>query len=621
MKKIISLILSLSLVISVAAIGGISAAEPVSSDVLTECGGECDVCPAIVVPGIGQSNVWLLDDDGEYVLDADGNRINCFPAYFNVGKIVSQVLLPAILSLVSQQDLGLSNALAEALAGAFYMNSSDFNGKAPACVEVEKYPYSVAQCSEYEKQQIYNNIPLQDYANRVGEDHLYYFAYNSFGNNIDIVDELYAFIQQVKKETGHDKVNIVPISMGGTVANGLLDYYPEVVNDLNKVVFIVPALNGSSIVGDVMTRDIAFLNKDYLYNGFLEGLMDEEDARMIEVIARILPDELLMKALNTAVDKLLADVFSKNTNMWALLPQEDYAEASAELLSAPEYAKIKEQTDRYHIAQVNSNKNIQNLVDNGVQVFNIVDYDFPLYNIGNNWNADNADGVIQLSSTAMGVYSALVGETLPADYVQQNTYCDNPAHNHISPDRVVDASTGLLPDTTFYFDGQAHEKTARNDVIIKLATELLATDNITDVYSTPDYPQFNYARDARGLKNDRLPDAKNALATVEMSAEDRAELEAAIAEGETVLNRTAGEEGDVKAADDRLYAILVKIGVYEAREEEEPSSTFTDISLWLYKNFGTNGYSEYIRVAMNNILKMVNDFFNKYIFGAINQLF
>ena len=619
MKKFISIILSLALVISVAAIGGASATEPVSSEILAECGGNCDVCPAIVVPGIGQSNVWLLDDDGEYVLDGDGNRIHCFPGYFNIGKIVSKVLLPAILTLVTQQDMGFSEALAEALAGAFYMNSSDFNGKAPDCVEVEKYPYSVAECSEYEKQQIYGNIPLQDYANRVGEDHLYYFAYNSFGNNIDIVDELYAFIQQVKKETGHDKVNIVPISMGGTVANGLLDYYPEVVNDLNKVVYIVPALNGSTIVGDVMTKNITFLDKDYLYNGFLEGLMDEEDARMIEVIARILPDELLVKALDTAVDKLLADVFSKNTNMWALLPKEYYEEASAELLSAPEYAKIKEQTDRYHTAQVNSNKNIQNLVDNGVQVFNIVDYDFPLYNIGDAWNADNADGVIQLSSTAMGVHSALVGETLPADYVQQNTYCDDPTHNHISPDRVVDASTGLLPDTTFYFDGQAHEKTARNDVIIKLATELLATDDITDVYSTPDYPQFNYARDARGLKNDRLPDAKNALATVEMSAEDKAELEAAIAEAELVLNRTAGEEGDIEASDARIRAILVKIGVYAPEEEEEPSETFTNISLWLYEHFGTNGYSEYIKVALNNILKAITDFLNG-IFGKLNQL-
>ena len=40
----------------------------------------------------------------------------------------------------------------------------------------------------------------------------------------------------VIEETGHDKVNIVPISMGGSIANGLFDYYPDVMDNLNKVV-------------------------------------------------------------------------------------------------------------------------------------------------------------------------------------------------------------------------------------------------------------------------------------------------------------------------------------------------------------------------------------------------
>lgn len=605
LKTVISLILCVAMLFSASAIGFSAADEKIY------CDGNCEYYPTVIIPGLGQSGVFVVDDNGDFVLDDAGKRISAFPAYIELPKIISRVAFPVILSLLTQSDLGLSDALSDAIFMAFGINTSDLKAQNTGNVKTEKYHKPYSECTKEEQDLINSHIPFHLYETDLPKDHLYYFTYNSFGNHIDLANELYEYIQMVKKQTGHDKVNIVPISMGGTVANGLLDYYPEVVNDLNKVVYIVPALNGSTIVGDVMTKNIAFLDKDYLYNGFLEGLMDEEDARMIEVIARILPDELLVKALDTAVDKLLADVFSKNTNMWALLPQEYYEEASAELLSAPEYKKIKEQTDRYHIAQVNSNKNIQNLVDNGVQVFNIVDYDFPLYNIGNAWNADNADGVIQLSSTAMGVHSALVGETLPEDYVQQNTYCDDPTHNHISPDRVVDASTGLLPDTTFYFDGQAHEKTARNDVIIKLATELLATDNITDVYSTPDYPQFNYARDVRGLKNDRLPHAKNALATVAMSDADKAELEAAIAEGEMVLNRTAGEEGDVKAADDRLKAILVKIGVYEASTEEEPSTFFTNLSLLLYKHFGTNGFSEFPVTAANNLLAAISYFFNR----------
>lgn len=584
MKKIISCMLAIAMVFGIFSVFA-------SAEVKTECNGNCDTCPAIVVPGIGQSNVWALDDNGDYIVDDNGKRVSCFPAVFDIAPIVIKAIFPVILSLLTQKDVFLSDALCSVVRDAFAVNMCDENGKNTGNIEIEKYLYSVAECSDYEKEQIYKNIPLQDFAQTAGEDHLYYFAYTSFGNNIDIVTELYNYIQMVKEETGHDKVNIVPISMGGSLANGLLDYFPDVMDDLNKVVYIVPALNGSTIVGDLYTKNFAFFDKEFLYNGFLESLMDEEDARMIEVIARIIPDDMLLSVLHNVADCLVEDVAANVTSLWGLCPKEYYPEAAEMLLA--DKPEIKKQTDRYYQAQLNSNKNIQALVDKGVEVFNIVDYDVPLYVIGNSWNNDNADGVIHLSSTSMGVHSAIVGETLGNGYKQANTSanCSDRSHNHISPDNVVDASTGLLPDHTFYFDGQNHEKTARNDAIISLATRLLATDDIKDVYSTPDYPQFNGRRDPRGLKNTYIPEAK-AVDTSTLSAEDAAELKAALEQAEAFVNNTACYDGQQKEVEDRLVAILVKIGAREAKVEEEPSTFFTDLSIWIYENHGTDGYSE-----------------------------
>ncbi len=602
MKKFVSCLLVVALMCSFVAF-------PSSAEVKTECQGDCGTCPSIVVPGIGQSNVWALDENGDYLLDADGERIACFPATFDIATIISKVLVPAIFTLVFQADIYLSEALCDVVLDCFAVNACDpETGKNTGNIEVEKYPYSVAECSEYEKKQIYNNIPLQAYSEIAGEDHLYYFAYNSFGNNYDTVAELYDFIQMVKEETGHEKVNIVPISMGGSIANGLFEYYPDVVNDLNKVVFIVPALNGSTIVGDLYTMNFSFFDKEFLYNGFLETLMDEEEARMIEVIARILPDEVLTGVLQNVAKCLVEDVASNITSLWGLCPKEYYPEAAEALLA--DKPEIKKQTDMFYKAQCNSLKNIQTLVDNGVQVFNIVDYDVPLYQIGSSWNNDNADGVIHLSSTAMGVKSAIVGETLGDDYKQANTSknCSDPSHNHISPDGVIDASTGLLPDTTFYFDGQNHEKTARNDIIISLATRLLAKDDIKDVYSTPEYPQFNGSRDTRGLNNTYIPAAQKALAeTPNLSVEDRAELEDAIADAQAFVNGTVCYDGEYREVEDRIVKILTKIGAWTVEEEEEPSTVFTNISVWLYKHTGTNGYSELVTFfyvfMFENILK------------------
>ena len=317
MKKVISLVLVFALAFSMLSVSA-------SAAVKTECNGDCDICPAIVVPGIGQSNVWALDENGDYLLDGDGERISCFPAIFNVGSIVAKVLVPALLTLITQRDMGLSNALRSVVLDAFEVNLCDEKGKNTGNHEVEKYLYSVAECSEYEKEQIYDNIPLQAFAEKAGEDHLYYFAYNSFGNNYDTVAELYDFIQMVKEETGHDKVNIVPISMGGSLANALLDYYPDVMDDLNKVVYIVPALNGSTIVGDLYTKNFAFFDTEFLYNGFLEALMDEEDARMIEVIARILPDQVLSNVLHNVADCLVEDVAANITSLWGTNPRDTH---------------------------------------------------------------------------------------------------------------------------------------------------------------------------------------------------------------------------------------------------------------------------------------------------------
>ncbi|MBQ8027440.1 MAG: hypothetical protein IJ261_04915 [Clostridia bacterium] len=604
-KKVISLVLVCALAFSALSLTA-------SAEVKTECKGNCDIAPSIVVPGIGQSNVWALDENGDYLLDDNGEKISCFPAYFDVESIVKKVVVPALLTLFMQKDMGLSDALCDVVIESFAVNACDENGKNTGNIEVEKYPYSVAECSDYEKSQIYDNVPLQAYAQSVGEDHLYYFAYNSFGNNYDTVAELYDFIQMVKRETGHDKVNIVPISMGGSIANGLLEYYPEVMDDLEKVVYIVPALNGSTIVGDLYTKNFTFFDTEFLYNGFLETLMDEEEARMIEVIARILPDEVLAGVLKNVASCLVEDVAANITSIWGLCPKEYYPEAAEALLgSKPE---IKKQTDKYYQAQVNSNKNIQTLVDKGVEVFNLVDYDVPLYQIGNSWGEDNADGVIHLSSTTMGAKSALVGETLGDDYKQANTSvnCSDPSHDHVSPDNVVDASTGLLPDTTFYFDGQNHESTARNDIIISLATRILATDDIKNVYSTPDYPQFNGSRDTRGLKNTYIPAAK-AVDTSTLSPDVAAELTAAIAEAEAYVNGTVSYSGQHLDLEKKLIDAMVKAGAWTVSEPEEPSTIFTTLSLLLFENFGTDGYSEiatdffvaYVNFITNDIVKPI----------------
>lgn len=606
-KTVISLLLSVAMLFSVSAVGFSADSENIY------CDGNCEYYPTVIIPGLGQSGVFVVDDNGNYVLDDNGARISAFPAYIQLPQIIGRVAGPVLLSLITQRDIGFTEALSDAIYMAFGINSSDLKAQNTGNVKTEKYHKPYSECTPEEQTLINSHIPFHLYHTDLPKDHLFYFTYNSFGNHIDLANELYDYIQMVKKQTGHDKINLVPISQGGTLASAMFEYHPDIMDDLHKVIFIVPALDGSTIIGDVFNGRINFLNKEFLYNGFLEnlGLLDKDTAKLIEILFRILPDDLLMSALNAAVDTLVEDVMIRSTSMWALCPSGDYPSAAEKYLSDPEMADIKAQTDKYYQAQLHRFDNVQTLLDKGVQVFCVAQYDYPLIDVGESWDSQNADFIIQMNSTSLGAYAANVGETLPEDYVQQNTYCQNPEHNHISPDRVVDASTGLLADTTFYFDNQRHDLTQHNDVILKLAFHLIAHDDITDVYSSPDFPQFMNGRDVRNLHTYlAAADEVNAAA---LSAEDKAEFEAAVKQAEDTLDNNTAPADAFGKAEARLSAILIKIGAMDAPEEKKEKPILGEISLWLFNKFGTKGFSQILFSSVGSVYEAL--------FDAISSIF
>ncbi len=604
MKKLISIILCAVMVLSICGINTFAA-----YDKTTDCSADCEFYPTIIIPGLGQSGVFVTDDNGDFVLNDEGKRISAFPAYIQIGNVIKEALMPVLLSLITQSDFGLSDALSNVIEDAFGINSSDLNAQNTGNVKLERYYKPYSECTKEEQDLINSHIPFHLYPTDLPKDHLYYFTYNSFGNHIDVTKELFDYIHMVMEQTGHSKVNLVPISQGGTFANAMFEYHPEVMDLIHKVLYIVPALDGSTIIGDVFNGRITFLNPDYLYHGFLEnsGLLDKGTSRMIEVLLRIFPDEVLAKALNKGVTTLVEKVMIRSTSMWALCPSGDYPTAAQRYLSSAEMANIKAQTDRYYQAQLNSDANIQKLLAKGVQIFNVAQYDFNMINVGETWNTQNADYIIHLDSTSMGAYAANIGETLPTDYVQKNTHCSNPDHNHISPDRVVDASAGLLPDTTFYFDGQRHDLTQHNDVILKIAMELIAHDEIKDVYSSPEFPQFNIGRDVRKLST--LLETAGEVNASSLSAEDKAEFEAAVAQAENLLATTVCAAGDFEKAENRLTDILVKIGAMDAAKVTD-YTFFEKLSAWLYDNYGSNGFSEIPRLSLNIVFEAITRFIN-----------
>ncbi len=578
-----------------------------------------EMYPSIVIPGLFQGRATLYDENGEIATNANGDPLEA-PFFLSgtediIGTALEKAGIPLLTTLMTQRDHdlefanALGNTLGEILLGKI---KSDENGEFIYDVRPEQLNTAVSNLTEEQKEYVYDTIPLTTYKEIAGEDKLYFFTYFSFENMDAVTERLYNLIQTVKDETGYDKVNIVPISQGGTLCNSLLETYKDqgIFDDLNRIVYVIPALDGSYTLGDIyyyglLDDDEALYN--YMFPILLKG--DQEWlGYLINTLIKIFPKEVLNNVLDVAVNILIEDYLEYSTMMWGLIPSEYYPELRERHLMDEDNAILVEQTDRYYQAQCNREENILTAIEHGVEVFDIVNYNVNLYPICENWNKVQADGIIQHESTSLGSYSLGVNVELPEGYVQQNTspLCSDHSHNHIDPYNLVDASTGLLADTTFYFYNGNHERTGRNDVVMRLVVQLLTDPNFKDVYTYEAFPQFNTARTTRGaqdkinamkvyLNDDSVdPAVKERLAAVidraqalyddtACTPEKVAELEDCLAEFDAIrrLITTGSEEESTDFGEklkEAFLNFLTKVFKF-----------FNDIRFWL---FGGRGFSD-----------------------------
>lgn len=523
----------------------------------------------IIIHGIGQADTYQLDENGNDLLDKDGKPVTGWPVYIDLGIIVKGLLMPLIFSVVFQRDIGLTdaayNVASELLSDLAYNDDATPTHN----YRVKHYDSrSVAECTQEEKDEIYDSVPLQDYANAVGEENLYYFAYNSFGEIYDIIDELDEMIQKVKKDTGKDKVNLVPISLGGAIANAYVDEHKDGA-DLNKVVYIVPATDGSEIVGKIMLGQLDYSDEGIYRNMFTKLIgQDKYTGWLINICLRLIPKQLFIDTFKAVAEGLTESTLSKITTMWGLVPSSMYDELAAKYLTPG--TELANRVERFHNAQLNIVKNLQNYEANGIPVYDICGYGLQLYSLID--SDSNSDKIIHSYSTSIGATFSKAGQTLGDDYVQK-LY---PEYNFLSPDGQVDASTCAFPKTTWFFGNQDHEKIGKNDVVVRLASTILISKEI-DVFSTPDYPQFNGRRETETLKT--LLDTAASVDMSTLSAATAERLQNAVTAAQANLEKTIIIEGETEAVTEELKNALIEASAYE-----EEDQTLNNILLFIFKN-------------------------------------
>ena len=540
--------------------------------------------PVVLVHGIGQNDTYILDENGNRQLASDGSYLNGWPLEVNVEGALKTILPTLLGSIFLRHDLGLAEAMKKGAKELFFAIQKDNEGNYLNNVEVPCFRGSMAEMTPEMKSFCYSRIPVQLAGQIIGEDKVFYFGYDSLGDIETNARSLNEYIHNVVlPKTGADKINLCPISMGGSVAVEYLQMFKEDYDIIKNIVYIVPAINGSDIVGALLTGDLCIEDDEALYFDLLGMLMgDTYTTYLLNMALRLLPKKILKTALYALVDGAVEAVVRNTTQLWAVCPTEYYAEARAKWLADDEHAVIREKVDYFMQARADFEKNQNELISKGASIYDIVCYDLPIFPLTSNYKTVNSDGIIQCTSTSMGATFADLGTTLGDGYKAVGTYCNNPAHNHLSPDGMVDPTTGLLPCTTWYFKGQSHEQLQYNDVCLSLATMLMIDDNMVDVYSNPEaYPQYNGERSIRNV--DRMIEDYNKADKSKLGADKCEAVEKAIAELNAEKAKTVIDNEKWDAAEKNLENAMIAAELREAPKAAPLEDAFTNLTKQMNK--------------------------------------
>ena len=444
--------------------------------------------PIILIPGFGQSDTNVYDEDGEFL-----GEINAFVLpNLDVKELVFDLVLPLIESIASRRDISLSKAAKEEVAKVFkpFLKNDDGSYVYNTVVREFNLPYS--QLPSEDRLEVNHHIRMDGFS--TFDDVRYYFTYDSFGSIRANAERLHNYLHDVVlAQTGADKAIFVPVSQGGTVFQEFLELYPEDYQHIKKVVSMIPAYDGSVIVGDVLTDNVTVYDLNYVHETVLPSLLGETDAAYaVSLALRFgLSDETTIKVLKAALAAVIDILVTRSSMMWALCPDDEYAVSLDRLLSDPALSAVREECEEFARARANFPSHLQALRDSGVLCHNVVSYESDmLFSSLFKSKGENTDELLAPSSAGLGATAARLGETLGDDYVSPHTYCSDPTHNHISPDGKIDASTGFLPENTWYFKGVGHTTmNSRNDVKT-FAVSLILDDSITDIHTSPKLSQF-----------------------------------------------------------------------------------------------------------------------------------
>lgn len=470
MKKILCIILSFVVIFSVTGVAFAEKSEKYNT-------------PVIIIPGFLQTTLKTVTEDGVY-------ENVWLPDFLGKPEVLVKDLPQVLTSLFGafrDDPEGFGKELMELiydLAPGMLCNPDGTSVYPVEHIENNPAKRNMTYIKSEEKKS--GMLAYYTFANYICEsgyadpDNVFVFEYDGRMDAIVNAEELRAFISDVKTYTGKDKVTLFGVSYGGQIAETYLHFYMDE-EDVEKAVFNVPSFCGTNFADRILNGKVEFALDDVV--DIVESIT-RSDTEFNRILKDVSP-EFFSRLLN-GLSPRLAEFVRYWGAVYSLTTPELYESLKHTFLDSTESAEIIKRNDIIHYEVMPQVKNtLQRCMDKGIDIAIHAASGLQLA-LGGEENSD----LLLAVKDVTGATATPFGKRFADGYQGLGTNCNDKTHNHISPSGEIDATTAFLPENTWFVDGQHHAMFQYENYGLELAAKAVCTDELKNIYSDPEYPQF-----------------------------------------------------------------------------------------------------------------------------------
>ncbi len=327
----------------------------------------------------------------------------------------------------------------------------------------------------------------------------YVFKYDWRIDPWETADKLHDYIEAVKSVTGAEEVALLGRCLGASIAAAYMTKYDG--EHVRECIFYASASHGAAMASKAFCGELYLEStgiERYVYD--IQLFEDQTIEQLIKSLVTLLQKtyglDIACWAVNNVykdiyldiVPPILSETFATFPGYWSMVTAGDYEKAKEVVFYGDEngeYDGMIEKLDNYHVnTRLKMDETYLRKASEGVEFSNITKYGKQIIPVSKD-NDIISDGTCEITQSSMGATPATVEGTFTDEYIEKAKL--NGTFKYISPDKQLDASTCLFPDSTWFIKDIEHDRFPK--YVENIFVDIINIDGFT-VFDNPDFTQY-----------------------------------------------------------------------------------------------------------------------------------